>query len=381
MADQKDPTSSRVDTGSTSDRKRDAAATSTPSRPATRELLTQKQRHLGEKVVELGIRAVAALSIIFIFLIFFFVFREASPIFLGGEKKEVKESSTATTATAASPTDTTSLPSARDIVGEDYPILAHDSPVRLSYLAHDVWQPNSEHPRYGIYSILIGTLKTTFVALLIAVPLGIFTALYTAFFAPKRIREKLKPIIEVLAGFPSVVIGFFSLMTVASIVQSIFHNDYRLNAVVGGIGLSLAVIPIIFTITDDALRAVPKSLREAALALGASEWQAAYQVMLPAATPGIFAAVLLGLGRAFGETMIVLMATGNATTVSWNLFDSARTFASTIGAEMGEVVFGSPHYQVLFLLGVIMFIFSFAINFVTEFYVKQRLIKRFRGTA
>jgi phosphate transport system permease protein len=171
------------------------------------------------------------------------------------------------------------------------------------------------------------------------------------------------------------------LIEIATFMQTIFGIEYRLNAVVAGIGLSLAVIPIIYTITDDALRAVPKSLREAALAVGASEWQAAYQVMLPAATPGIFAAVLLGLGRAFGETMIALMAAGNASTVGWNFFVSVRTFAATIGAEMGEVVFGSPHYQVLFFLGVILFVFSFVINFITEFYVKQRLIKRFRGSS
>jgi phosphate transport system permease protein len=268
---------------------------------------------------------------------------------------------------------------ARIIIGNDYPILGHDSPVKLSYLLYDNWQPNSEHPRYGIFPIIVGTLKTTLIALLIATPISILVALYTAFFAPKRLREILKPTIEILAGFPSVVIGFFCLMTVASLVQDMFGVTYRLNAVVGGIGLALAVIPIIYTITDDALRAVPMSLREAALAIGASEWQAAYQVMLPAATPGIFAAILLGLGRAFGETMIALMATGNAGTFNWNFFEPVRTFAATIGAEMGEVVFGSPHYQLLFLLGVILFIFSFVINFVTEFYVKQRLIKKFRG--
>ncbi|MBC8144759.1 MAG: ABC transporter permease subunit, partial [bacterium] len=161
---------------------------------------------------------------------------------------------------------------------------------------------------------------------------------------------------------------------------SLFGNEVRLNAVVGGIGLSLAVIPIIYTLTDDALRAVPRSLREAALALGASEWQAAYQVLVPAATPGIVAAVLLGLGRAFGETMIALMACGNGQEMSWNFFVSVRTFAATIGAEMGEVVTGSPHYQVLFFLGVLLFAFSFVINFVAEFYVKQRLVKRFRGS-
>lgn len=286
--------------------------------------------------------------------------------------------------TAPAVNDSTSrakaLTNAQRIVGLDYPILEHDSPIKLSYLFYDNWQPNSQHPRYGIYPIIIGTLKTTIISLLVATPLAILAALYTAFFAPKWAREVLKPALEILAGFPSVVLGFFCLMTVASLVQSIFHIDYRLNAVVGGIGLALAVIPIIYTIADDALRAIPGSLREAALAIGATEWQAAYQVVLPAATPGIFAAILLGLGRAFGETMIALMATGNAGTMGWSFFVPVRTFAATIGAEMGEVVFGSPHYQLLFLLGIILFVFSFLINFVTEFYVKQRLIKRFRGS-
>ena len=414
---------------------------------AQRYSLTQKQRHLGERLIEWGIRATATLSIVFIFLIFFYVFRQAAPIFFGSDEQSpasLKRDSIAA-ATPDQPSEvygavTDSLPGAsdssstdssaglagrtpgttagsdssdesdhynpgaadipvptrndparsgapaqtdeeraREIVGADYPILTLESPVRLGYLAHFNWQPNSEHPRYGIYPLLVGTLKTTLIALLIAIPLSILAALYSAFFAPKWIREYLKPAIEVLAGFPSVVLGFFCLMTVATLVQMVFGVEQRLNAVVGGIGLALAVIPIIYTISDDALRAVPQSLREAALALGASEWQAAYKVMLPAATPGILAAVLLGLGRAFGETMIALLATGNAGTYSWNFFESVRTLAATIGSEMGEVVNGSPHYQVLFLLGILLFLFSFLINLVTEFYIKARLIKRFRG--
>ncbi|HVK38918.1 MAG TPA: phosphate ABC transporter permease subunit PstC [Candidatus Kapabacteria bacterium] len=345
--------------------------------PATKEerrlLLTTKQRRLGERLAELGIFSVATVSILAIFLIFVFVFRESAPIFFGSDEPTPVADTTRAGDTAAT------IATPEGIDRGDYPTLDHDAPVKLSYLWYDVWQPNSDHPAYGIFPIIIGTLKTTFVALAIATPLGILAALYTAFFAPLWVREYLKPIIELLAAFPSVVVGFFCLMTVASVVQAVFGNSIRLNAVVGGIGLSIAVIPIIFTITDDALRAVPRSLREAALALGASEWQAAYQVMLPAATPGIVAAVLLGLGRAFGETMIALMATGNGQVMSWDLFVSVRTFAATIGAEMGEVVTGSPHYQVLFFLGVLLFTFSFVINFVTEFYVKKRLIKRFRG--
>lgn len=373
--------------------------TSSSRKLIERPSFTERSRNIGERIVETGIFCVATLSIVFIFLIFFFIFREASPIFFGESGKKEKpavvdqyllpgETLPADTAAAVADTTKTAAPViAADtgapvrpwFVDEGYPLLEHESPVKLSYLLHDNWQPNSEHPRYGIYPIVVGTLKTTFIALLIATPIAILAALYTAFFAPKRLRETLKPVIEILAGFPSVVIGFFCMMTVATIVQAITGTPSRLNAVVGGIGLALAVIPIIYTITDDALRAVPLSLREAALAIGASEWQAAYQIMLPAATPGIVAAVLLGLGRAFGETMIALIATGNAVTFNWNFFDPVRTFAATIGAEMGEVVFGSPHYQVLFLLGIILFVFSFAINFITEFYVKQRLIKKFRG--
>jgi phosphate transport system permease protein len=176
-----------------------------------------------------------------------------------------------------------------------------------------------------------------------------------------------------------VVIGFFCLVTVASWVQDVTGVPYRLNAIVGGIGLSLAVIPIVFSIAEDALSAVPKTLREASLALGSTEWQTAYRVMLPAAAPGVFAAVLLGIGRAFGETMIAIMATGNAPLSSFSPFEPARTVAATIGSEMGEVVWGSEHYGVLFLLGVLLFVFSFGLNAVTELYVKTRFIKRFQG--
>ena len=333
--------------------------------------LTKKERRLGEWVIEKGIYATSTLSIIFIFLIFAFVTREAAPIIghtFGGGSTD-----------ASASLSQEELPKAREIVGPDYPILDHNSEVAIDALAHDTWEPNSAYPRYGIWPIIIGTLKSTFVALLIAVPLSILAALYTAFFAPVRLRETIKPTIEILAGFPSVVVGFFCLITIATFAQNVFGFEYRLNSVVGGFGLALAVIPIIYTLSEDALRAVPGALQEAAFALGATKWQAAYQIMLPAAIPGIFAAILLGLGRAFGETMIALMAMGNAPIPSWDVFDPARTFASTIGAEMGEVVFGSSHYQVLFFLGVVLFVFSFGINFVTEFYIKNKLIKRFRG--
>ncbi len=251
--------------------------------------------------------------------------------------------------------------------------------VSLANITGTNWQPVSEHPKYGISTLLIGTAKTTLVAILFGAPLGILAALYSAFFAKKWLREIVKPVIEVLAGFPSVVVGFFCLMVVGSVAQSLFGLDFRLNAFVGGIGLGIAVIPIVFTITEDALSSVPSALREASLAVGATEWETAYKVMLPAAFPGVFAAVLLGVGRAFGETMIALMATGNAALFSFNIFDPARTFAATIGAEMGEVVWGSVHYNMLFFLGAILFVFAFGLNTVTELFIKERLIKKFHG--
>lgn len=243
-----------------------------------------------------------------------------------------------------------------------------------------IWQPVSTIPKFGLIPLLVGTLKATFVAILIGAPLGILAAIYVALFAKRWVREIVKPAIELLASFPSVVIGFFCLMTLASIAQSVFGSDYRLNALVGGLGLAIAIIPIIFTLTEDALSAVPPTLREASLALGATEWETAFKVVLPAATPGVFAAVLLGIGRAFGETMIALMATGNAALSTWNVLDPVRTFAATIGAEMGEVIWGSEHYSILFFLGVLLFVFTFIMNAITELYVKQRLIKRFQGS-
>jgi phosphate transport system permease protein len=159
----------------------------------------------------------------------------------------------------------------------------------------------------------------------------------------------------------------------------VFGYPYRLNAFVGGVAMSLAVIPIIFTVAEDALTAVPKYMKEASLALGASKWQTAVFVTLPAATPGVFAAVLLGFGRAFGETMIVLMATGNAAIFSLNFLEPVRTMSATIGAEMAEVVFGETHYHVLFLIGAILFLFTFTLNAVAELFIRQRLLKRFKG--
>jgi len=242
-----------------------------------------------------------------------------------------------------------------------------------------IWQPISEIPKYSFIPLFVGALKITLIGLIIAAPIAIFAALYTVAFAPRWLKEIIKPAIEILAGFPSVVLGFFCLITLATVVQELFDTTFRLNSFVGGIGMALAVIPIIYTVTEDALTAIPKYMYEGSLALGASRWQTVYRVILPAATPGVFAALILGFGRAFGETMIALMATGNAALVSTDIFESVRTMAATIGAEMAEVEFHSVHYGVLFLIGAVLFVVTFSLNAIAEFYIRKKLMKKFQG--
>lgn len=224
------------------------------------------------------------------------------------------------------------------------------------------WQPVSLVPKYSLLPLLVGTLKVTGVALLFAVPIAVLAAIFTAEFAPRRLREAIKPVVELLAGIPSVVLGFFVLMVLATHFQDLFGFRFRLNAIVAGIGLGLTIIPVVFTMSDDSLRAVPRSFREASLALGGSKARTVWSVVLPAALPGIFAAVVLGFGRAMGETMIVLMASGNAAILSWDPAVSARTIPATIAAEMGEAVVGSAHWTVLFFLGTLLFVITLGFN-------------------
>ncbi|TGK19398.1 phosphate ABC transporter permease subunit PstC [Leptospira fluminis] len=353
--------------------------------------LLHPQKRRVDIFAEFTIKAVAATSILLIFLIFLFVFKEASSLFFSPSKAKISSEPQAPSSYGEAPTSYGSdAPSEYNPDGggqihlgpktsakEETP---SEEPSLWENLIGTVWQPISTIPKYGILPLIVGTAKTTFIAILIGAPLAILAALNVTFFLPMRIREFIKPTIELLASFPSVVIGFFCLMDVATVVKSVFDLDFRLNAITGGIGLSIAVIPIIFTVAEDALNTVPQSYRQASLALGATEWQTAYRVMLPAALPGVFAAILLGIGRAFGETMIALMATGNAPLMSFGVFDPSRTFAATIGAEMGEVIWGSNHYNILFLLGVLLFVFTFSLNAVTELYVKKRLMKKFHGS-
>jgi len=233
-----------------------------------------------------------------------------------------------------------------------------------------IWQPVGQIKKFNIIPLFVGTLKVTLIGLLFAVPLAVGAAIYVSQLARPRVREIVKPVIEMLSGIPSVVVGFFALLVMATVLQKIFGYQTRLNAFVAGIALGFAVIPVIFSIAEDALTSVPRAYTQAALALGASRWQTAWQIVLPAAIPGVFAATVLGFGRAIGETMIVLMVC-SASVMSWSIFDSARSITTTIAAEMGEVVAGGPHYRILFLLGALLFAATFVSNMVGDFVIHR----------
>ena len=239
------------------------------------------------------------------------------------------------------------------------------------------WQPVSTNPRYNVFPLMLGTLKVTVIAMLFATPLALAAALYTSEFAPRRIREIIKPAIELLAGIPSVVMGFFALIVLASWLQTTFGLEFRFNALNAGIALALAVIPIIYTVSEDAFNAVPQHYREASLALGASKIQTAVRVVFPAAMPGVGAALILGFGRAIGETMIVLMASGNAAIMSLSPLVSTRTLSATVAAEMGEVVFGGGHYRILFFLGSLLFIVTSVLNWIGDRYNRRMRMRLF----
>src|SRR5512133_735835 len=329
----------------------DAAAITPAGGSAPAAIGRSRRRRLREAAIEVAITAVALTGIAAVALIFVFVAREALPILFDPELRGEASLSKMF------------LPQV----------------FRQGKPAGFMWQPVSTIPKVSMIPLFVGTLKTTAVAMLVAVPTGVAAALFSAEFAPRRVREVVKPVIELLAGIPSVVLGFFALMVMASVLQASFGFTFRLNAVVAGLALALTVVPVVFTVSEDALTSVPRSYREASLALGATRWETAWRVVLPAAAPGVLAAVVLGFGRAIGETMIVLMASGNAAITSVGFGDSVRTLSATIAAEMGEVVFGGAHYSILFFIGVELFLFTFVLNTAAAAVV-QRLVRRMNAS-
>lgn len=219
---------------------------------------------------------------------------------------------------------------------------------------------------YGIGAMLFSTLLVTTGAMLIAVPLGIGAAAFLSEIASPRTRNILKPAIEMLAAVPSVVIGFLGIVLVAPALAKIFHLPHGLNALNGSILLAVMALPTLISVTEDAIHAVPKHYKEASYALGANRWETLIRVTLPSCTSGILVAVMLGLGRALGETMTVLMATGNATAMPHGFFDSIRTITATVAIEMGEVPFGTPHYFSLFACALILFLITLLVNVLAE---------------
>lgn len=248
--------------------------------------------------------------------------------------------------------------------------------VPLSSIFSTTWYPIEGY--FGILPLLLGTILVTVAATIIALPFGIGTAIYLSEVAPKWIKEILKPVIEILAGIPSVVLGFIGILVIVPFMREFFNLPTGLTAITGAILLALISIPTIVSIAEDALNNVPPSYRQAAWAMGATRWQTIWGVTLPAAKSGVLTAVMLGVGRALGETMAVMMVTGNAPImpVRWNsLLMPVRTMTATIASEMGEVATGSQHYQVLFLIGIIIFILSLVVNILAS-YVSTKQRKR-----
>jgi phosphate transport system permease protein len=233
------------------------------------------------------------------------------------------------------------------------------------------WYPISEPAKFGILPLIIGSLLVTLGAALISIPIGVACAVYISEVAHPKIKEILKSGIELLAAIPSVVLGFIGMVTLVPWVKNVFHLPTGLTALSGSIMLAFMAMPTIVSIAEDALYSVPKSYKEGALALGATHWQTIYRVILPAASSGILAAVMLGIGRVIGETMAVMMITGNAAVMPQSILQPVRTLTATIAAEMGEAVVGSEHYFALFAVGIVLFVISFAINVTADLFLHR----------
>jgi len=287
------------------------------------------QARLGETLLEAVIRLAGVSAILFVLGIFFFIFREAAPV------------------------------------------LTHEKFKLGQFLGSIEWYPTSaQNVRYGTLALTVGTFSVTALAMVLAVPFGLGAAVFISEFCGPKLKETLKIVIELLAAIPSVVWGFIGLTVMSRVIVRYTDADVGVNLLNGGIILALMSVPIIVSIGEDALKAVPDSYREAGLALGATRWQLVWRVLLPAAKNGLLAAVLLGVGRAVGETMAVLMATGHAVQIPHGILDSVRTLTANIAAELGEAPAGSPHYRVLFLTGVLLFSITFVVNLAADLVVR-----------
>jgi phosphate transport system permease protein len=251
------------------------------------------------------------------------------------------------------------------LFAEGLPVFAGYDPV--AFFLGKFWYPTAEPPEFGILSLLAGSVAVMFLATAIAVPLGVFTAAYLAEIAGGTVRRMVKPFIELLAALPSVVIGFFGMVVVAPFLQERFELNTGLNLFNAALMLAFMSVPTICSVAEDALFAVPRSLREASLALGATRWETTSRVVLPAALSGIGTAIMLGMSRAVGETMVVLMVAGGAAMLPGSVFDPVRPMPASIAAEMAEAPFRGEHYHALFATGLVLFLFTWCFNLVAGF--------------
>jgi phosphate transport system permease protein len=279
-------------------------------------------RKISEKIIESCIRLSGLLVIIFVFLIFLFLLKDSLSLF------------------------------------GQYPV--------GQFLFGRNWLPISEPPKFGIIPLLLGSIYVTVGAIVICVPFGVAAAMFIAEVAPSYLKHILKSLVEILASIPSVVLGFIGIVWLGPFLRNALHLTTGMCGLTGSLLLAFMALPTIISICEDALVGVPRTYKEAAFGLGATQWQTLWRIILPAASSGIIAAVMLGIGRVIGETMVVMMVTGNAPVIPKSILEPLRTLTATIAGEMGETVGGSEHYFALFAVGVVLFIITFAINFVAD---------------
>jgi len=248
---------------------------------------------------------------------------------------------------------------------EGIPILDHVS--IKDFIFGKYWYPTDDPADFGILSLILGSISVTLLSGIMAIPLGIMTAVYLAEIASPKVAEIVKPIVELMASMPSVIIGFFGMVVVAPFIQQVFDIPVGLNMFNASLMLAFMAIPTICSISEDAIFSVPVALKEASFALGATHFETIVKVIIPASLSGICTAVILGLSRAVGETMVVLMAAGGAAMIPWSIFDPVRPLPATIAAEMAEAPFGSEHYHALFAIGIVLFVFTFMFNLVADY--------------
>lgn len=286
-------------------------------------LKTASLTRIKEKIIQNLFLLMASASIIILALIVVFLFREGIPIF---EQVSIKD-----------------------------------------FLFGKYWYPTYEPPEFGIFALIVASIVVTMLASIIAVPLGLLSAIYISEIASVRMKELLKPIIELLASLPSVVIGFFGMVIVAPFLQEVFDMPTGLNVLNASVMLALMAVPTISSISEDAIHAVRRELREASLALGATQWETISRVVMPASLSGICTAIILGMSRAIGETMVVLMVAGGAAAIPESIFDACRPMPASIAAEMAEAPFRGDHYHALFATGIVLFLVTLGFNLIADY--------------